>query len=82
MKRSGIPTPETDEVLCDLCRGSEDGCVRALISHGRRMEQRAKRERWRARRLVRKWAQRVLLETTLSADEQEFMLSELKKDTE
>ena len=33
-------TPETDAVLCDLCRDSEDGCMSALVEHARKLERR------------------------------------------
>ena len=33
-------TPETDSVLCDLCRDSEDGCTSALVEHARKLERR------------------------------------------
>ena len=33
-------TPETDALLCDLCRDSDDGCVKALVAHARKLERR------------------------------------------
>lgn len=38
-------TPETDKVLCDLCRDSKDGCVRALIAHAKKLERRLNRQK-------------------------------------